>query len=90
MPFSLKYLNQRGGIVAKDIISRALKTFWQAAISYLVAAFSTQMSGVDVFDIQGLKSVGSGLLIGTLAAGLSATWNSIVQPKLDKYKRGTG
>ena len=76
--------------MAKDIAIRAVKTFWQSAIAYLVASFSTQMAGVDVFDIQSLKSVGAGLLIGALAAGLSASWNGVVQPKLDKYKGGYG
>lgn len=74
--------------MAKDIAIRALKTFWQSGIAYIVATFSTQMSGVDIFDIQALKNVGGGLLIGALAAGLSASWNSVVQPKLDKYKGG--
>ncbi len=76
--------------MAKDIAIRALKTFWQSAIAYIVATFSTQMAGVDIFDIHSLKSVGAGLLIGALAAGLSASWNGVVQPKLDKYKGGYG
>ena len=65
--------------MAKDIAIRALKTFWQASIAYLVAALST---GVDLFE----GEVISGLLIGALAAGISASWNGVVQPKLDKYK----
>ena len=72
--------------MTKDIAIKALKTFWQSAIAYLVASLSTQMTGVDVFDIHSLKSVGASLLIGALAAGLSASWNGVVQPKLDKYK----
>lgn len=76
--------------MAKDIAIRALKTFWQSAVAYLVATLSTQMAGVDVFDIQAMKGVGASLLIGALAAGLSASWNGVVQPKLDKYKGGYG
>lgn len=72
--------------MAKDIAIRAAKTFWQSAIAYLVASFSTQMTGIDVLDIESLKGVGAGLLIGALAAGLSASWNGVVQPKLDKCK----
>lgn len=72
--------------MAKDIGVRALKTFWQASIAYLVATFSTQMPGVDVFDIHEMKSVLGGLLIGALAAGISASWNGVVQPILNKYK----
>ena len=72
----------------KDVAIRAFKTFWQSGIAYLVATFSTQMGGVDVFDIEALKSVVGGLLIGALAAGISASWNGVMQPMLDKYKGG--
>lgn len=68
----------------KDVLIRALKTFWQAAASYLIAAFGANFAGIDVFDVDALKNVGLGLLIGALAAGLSAAWNSVVQPVLDK------
>ena len=65
----------------KDIAIRALKTFWQAAIAYLVATLGT---GVDLFE----GEVIGGLLIGALAAGISASWNGVCQPMLDKYKGG--
>ena len=65
----------------KDIAIRALKTFWQAAIAYLVATLGT---GVDLFE----GEVIGGLLIGALAAGISASWNGVVQPLLDKCKGG--
>jgi hypothetical protein len=74
--------------MAKDVAIRAMKTFWQSGIAYLVATFSTQMSGVDVFDLHNVQSVFGGLLIGALAAGLSASWNGAVQPILDRYKGG--
>ena len=74
--------------MAKDIAIRAMKTFWQSGIAYLVATFSTQMSGVDVFDLHDVQSVFGGLLVGALAAGFSASWNGVVQPILEKYKRG--
>ena len=67
--------------MAKDIMIRALKTFWQAAVAYLVATLST---GVDLFE----KDVIGGILIGALAAGLSASWNGVVQPRLNKLKGG--
>ena len=65
----------------KDIAIRALKTFWQAAIAYLVASLGT---GVDLFEGEATK----GLLIGALAAGISASWNGVVQPRLNKLKGG--
>lgn len=68
----------------KDIAIRALKTFWQSAIAYLVATLGTQMEAVDVFD----KNVLAGVLIGALAAGISASWNGAVQPVLNKLKGG--
>ena len=74
--------------MAKDVAIRAAKTFWQSSIAYLLATFSTKMSGVDVLDLHDLQSVFGGLLIGALAAGLSSSWNGVVQPILEKYKGG--
>ena len=65
----------------KDVAIRALKTFIQASIAYLVASFG---QGVDLFE----GEVIGGLLIGALAAGISAAWNGAVQPMLDKAKGG--
>ena len=67
--------------MAKDIMIRALKTFWQSAIAYFVASLS---QGADLFEIE----VIGGLLIGALAAGLSASWNGAVQPVLNRLKGG--
>ena len=72
--------------MAKDVAIRAMKTFWQSGIAYLVATFSTQMSGADVFNLHDVQSVFGGLLIGALAAGISASWNGVIQPILEKYK----
>lgn len=63
-----------------DVLMRALKTFVQASIAYLVAS----IGAVDVFD----KGVAEGLLIGAIAAGISASWNGVVQPRLNKIKGG--
>ena len=65
----------------KDVAVRALKTFWQASIAFLVACLS---QGVDLFE----GEVIGGLVIGALAAGISAAWNGAVQPMLDKAKGG--
>lgn len=67
--------------MAKDIAVRALKTFWQSAIAYLVASLG---QGVDLFE----GEVIGGLLIGALAAGISASWNGVVQPVLNRLKGG--
>ena len=70
----------------KDVATRAFKTFWQAMIAYLVATFGTQLAGVDVFDASALKNVLISLLIGALSAGISAAWNGVIQPLLDRTK----
>ena len=75
------FLIHIGGGFMEDIAIRALKTFWQSAIAYLVAALST---GVDLFE----GEVIGGLLIGALAAGISASWNGVVQPRLNRLKGG--
>ena len=67
--------------MTKDVARRAVKTFWQAAIAYLVACLS---QGVDLFE----GEVIGGLLIGALAAGISASWNGAVQPVLNRLKGG--
>ncbi len=67
--------------MTKDVAIRALKTFWQAAIAYLVASLG---QGVDLFEGEMI----GGLLIGALAAGISASWNGAVQPVLNKLKGG--
>ena len=69
--------------MTKDVAMRAFKTCWQSGIAYIVATLSTQ--GVEVFEREGVIF---GLLIGALAAGISASWNGVIQPMLDKYKGG--
>jgi hypothetical protein len=69
--------------MTKDVAMRAFKTFWQSGIAYIVATLSTQ--GVEMFESEGVIC---GLLIGALAAGISASWNGVVQPMLHKYRGG--
>ena len=74
----------------KDILIRALKTFWQAVAAYFATSFGTQIAGIDVLDFDALKNVVIGLIVGSVAAGLSATWNGVIQPALDKLKAKGG
>jgi hypothetical protein len=67
----------RSGVMRKDIAIRALKTFWQSAIAYLVASLG---QGIDLFEVEVL----GGVLIGALAAGISAAWNGVCQPLLER------
>jgi hypothetical protein len=67
-----------------DILKRALKRFIQGVVAYLATALGTQMVGVDIFDFDVL----AGLLVGAVAAGLSASWNGVIDPALNKLKGG--
>lgn len=67
--------------MAKDVAIRAVKTFWQTAIAYIVMILG---QGVDLFEGEAI----GGLLIGALAAGISASWNGAIQPVLNKLKGG--
>lgn len=59
----------------KDVSIRALKTFAQTAVSYLI----TNLAGVDFFgNLSDTFWVGLALSAG--AAGLSAAWNGIIVP----------
>ena len=58
----------------RDILIRASKTFVQAFISYLsIDAF------FGVTDYTTIKKIALSLVVGALAAGVSAVWNSILE-----------
>lgn len=59
----------------KDILIRALKTFVQAFIPVVAAAFAT----ADITEMDNLKAVAYSALISGGAAGISAVWNLIIQ-----------
>ena len=72
----------------KDVAIRALKTLWQTTLASLVVALPEIIelipSGTDA-----LIPVAVSAGIGALAAGLSAAWNGVIAPILDKYKAKT-
>lgn len=74
----------------KDVLIRALKTFWQAVVAYLATSFGTQLAGIEVFNFDALKNFAIGLIVGAVAAGLSASWNGVIQPALNKLKAKGG
>lgn len=66
----------------KDIATRASKTFIQAFVSSL-----TIDSFFGVTDVDAIKKVGISVLVGAVAAGISAVWNTIldaVYKKIDE------
>lgn len=60
----------------KDVAIRAVKTFFQTAISYTIAAFT----GVNFFDGDNKETVIVGALVSAGAAGVSAVWNTVLAP----------
>ena len=68
----------------KDILIRSVKTFWQAALAYLITTFGSQFASIGAFDANALQNAGVALLIGAVAAGFSAAWNGVLSPFLQK------
>lgn len=64
-----------------DWLVRALKTFWQAALSYIFADITVLNSIME--DVQVGKRALVMLLIGAVAAGLSAVYNGVIKPLLE-------
>ena len=63
---------------AKEIASRAVKTFFQAGISYIVVNFSA--NALDFEDMSATKTALIALVVAAGAAGISAVWNGVFSP----------
>lgn len=72
----------------KDVVTRALKTFWQAALASLAVTLpqivENLYSGWNV-----LKPILVSAGIGALAAGFSAAYNGVIKPIIVKLKTST-
>lgn len=66
----------------KDVGVRALKTFWQAAVSYLIAV----LAGVDFFGGEQDKTFWAGIALSAGSAGLSAVYNGVLKPLFSAEK----
>ena len=64
----------------KDVLLRAFKTFWQAAVSYIIM----NIANLNPFDGSASKKVWLGFVAAALAAGCSAAWNGVIKPLWDK------
>jgi len=71
----------------KDVLIRALKTLWQASVAYLLLnakviadAIATDL---EVGGFETIKSVGMSILLGAVAAGLSAVYNAFLRDKIN-------
>lgn len=64
----------------RDIATRAFKTFWQAAVSYIIINSEVFFTDITSFDLDKLKQFGLAIGIGALSAGLSALYNAVLRP----------
>ena len=67
----------------KDVLIRALKTFWQAALGYLLADAALLQ---EALTVPMKESILATLLAGAAAAGFSAIYNGIIKPMLPPIK----
>ena len=72
----------------RDVIIRAGKTFWQAALASVLVSLPNIIELIPK-GWGALKPVVISAGVGALAAGLSAMYNGVVVPLLDKYKYRT-
>lgn len=81
---------------SRDVLIRACKTAWQGALSYFIMVIPTlDINLVKVFTdfdtaMQFLKTTGFSLVCGMLAAALSALYNALLKPWLEKKKNELG
>lgn len=75
----------------KDVAVRAGKTFWQAMLATIVIAVPEIVELIPM-GWKALSPVLGSAGVGALAAGLSAAWNGVIAPALDKlkYKKNGG
>ena len=64
----------------KDILIRAGKTFWQAALAYLLADAAVLQQALT--DWSTGKQILLSLAVGAAAAGFSAVYNGVILPRL--------
>ena len=64
----------------KDVWVRALKTFWQAALGYLLADAALLQQALTL-PLE--RSLWATLLAGAAAAGFSAIYNGLMKPVLE-------
>ena len=77
----------------KDVLIRALKTLWQAMLSYIIINIHVIADAIttdlEVGGFETLKSVGLSVAVGAIAAGLSALYNGVLKPLMVKKPEDT-
>lgn len=66
----------------KEWLYRALRTFVQAVLGYIVANVAVTLSGLDLSDAPAIKAAIIGLVTAALAAGIAAVMN-LAPPVVD-------
>lgn len=69
----------------KDVVIRAVKTFWQAAIASILVSMPQILEGMYA-EWAVFKPVLVSAFCGALAAGLSAMYNGVLKPVAEKIK----
>lgn len=64
----------------KDILIRAGKTFWQAALAYLLADAAVLQEALTSWNTG--RQLMVSLAVGAMAAGFSAVYNGVIRPRL--------
>ena len=64
----------------KDILIRAGKTFWQAALAYLLADAAVLQQALT--DWSTGRQILLSLAVGAAAAGVRAVYNGVIRPRL--------
>lgn len=70
----------------KDILVRALNTFWQAALAFAVATAEETFPAITAWNMETVKSLSIIVGVGALGAGFSALANTFIKPWLTKHK----
>lgn len=68
----------------KNCLKRALRTFLQTALGYILANLALFLTGTDFANAEMWKSAVCGLLVSSVSAGLSAVMN--LEKKEDHQK----
>ena len=68
----------------KDVAIRALKTFWQAALASAIVNSEALFTNLTEFDSEKIQTLMVTVGLAALAAGLSATYNGVLKPLVDK------
>ena len=71
----------------KEILQRALRTFWQAALAFVIMNFNEFIFSIKEWNFETLKNFALTIVLGATASGLSAIYNGILKPLADKLNQ---